>query len=101
MEMEKMTVDGVKIEYEKGLASDEVEGIVRTEIIAWQEKGKKLAKVELNIYRKNSVEIKSTEAAQVGQIKRVRRITGYLSNVENFNDAKKAECRDRLVHIEN
>ena len=41
--MEKMTVDGVKIEYEKGLASDEVEGIARTEIIAWQEKGKKLA----------------------------------------------------------
>ena len=45
--MEKMTVDGVKIEYEKGLASDEVEGIVRTEIIAWQEKGKKLAKVDV------------------------------------------------------
>ena len=99
--MEKMTVDGVKIEYEKGLASDEVEGIVRTEIIAWQEKGKKLAKVEINIYRGKSLEINSTEAAKKGQIKRVRRITGYLSNVENFNDAKKAECRDRLVHIEN
>ena len=101
MEMEKMTVDGVKIEYEKGLASDEVEGIVRTEIIAWQEKGKKLAKVEINIYRGKSLEINSTEAAKKGQIKRVRRITGYLSNVENFNDSKKAECRDRLVHFDN
>lgn len=31
-------------------------------------------------------------------VKRVRRITGYLSNVENFNAAKKAEARDRVVH---
>ncbi|MBO8168087.1 MAG: anaerobic ribonucleoside-triphosphate reductase [Thermoanaerobacteraceae bacterium] len=32
-------------------------------------------------------------------IKRVRRITGYLSVDENFNDAKRAELRDRVVHV--
>lgn len=31
-------------------------------------------------------------------IKRVRRITGYFSTVERFNDGKKAELYDRLVH---
>lgn len=29
---------------------------------------------------------------------RVRRITGYLSNVSRFNDAKRCELRDRVTH---
>lgn len=33
------------------------------------------------------------------KIKRIRRITGYFSRVENFNDAKKAELLDRVVHM--
>lgn len=32
-------------------------------------------------------------------IKRVRRITGYLSDVNNFNPAKRAEENDRVKHI--
>ena len=32
-------------------------------------------------------------------IKRVRRITGYLSDVNNFNPAKKSEEHDRVKHI--
>ncbi len=32
------------------------------------------------------------------EIKRVRRITGYLSTVDRFNDAKQAELRDRKFH---
>ncbi|MFA5881865.1 MAG: anaerobic ribonucleoside-triphosphate reductase, partial [Eubacteriales bacterium] len=32
------------------------------------------------------------------EIKRVRRITGYLSTVDRFNDAKQAELHDRLPH---
>ena len=32
------------------------------------------------------------------QIRRVRRITGYLSTVDRFNDAKQAELRDRSKH---
>lgn len=34
-------------------------------------------------------------------INRVRRITGYLSTIKNFNDAKKAEAHDRVKHIVN
>lgn len=29
---------------------------------------------------------------------RIRRITGYLSSVYSFNDAKKAELADRVKH---
>ena len=32
-------------------------------------------------------------------IVRVRRITGYLSNVKNFNAAKKSEQSDRVEHF--
>ena len=32
-------------------------------------------------------------------IVRVRRITGYLSNVKNFNAAKKIEQSDRVKHF--
>ena len=31
-------------------------------------------------------------------IRRIRRITGYLSTVDRFNDAKKAELADRHAH---
>ncbi|HBE76606.1 MAG TPA: anaerobic ribonucleoside triphosphate reductase, partial [Firmicutes bacterium] len=32
------------------------------------------------------------------QIRRIRRITGYLSTVDRFNDAKQAELKDRVKH---
>jgi anaerobic ribonucleoside-triphosphate reductase len=32
------------------------------------------------------------------RIRRIRRITGYLSTVDRFNDAKQAELRDRVKH---
>ncbi|MHB8158542.1 MAG: anaerobic ribonucleoside-triphosphate reductase, partial [Desulfocucumaceae bacterium] len=31
-------------------------------------------------------------------IRRVRRITGYLSTIDRFNDSKIAELKDRTVH---
>ena len=31
-------------------------------------------------------------------IRRIRRITGYLSSIDRFNDAKKAELKDRRPH---
>jgi ribonucleoside-triphosphate reductase len=34
-----------------------------------------------------------------GMISRVRRITGYLSTLDMFNDAKKAEERNRVTHM--
>ncbi|MDD4752669.1 MAG: anaerobic ribonucleoside-triphosphate reductase [Desulfitobacteriaceae bacterium] len=36
---------------------------------------------------------------QGGAIRRVRRITGYFSTVDRFNDAKIAELKDRVPHM--
>ena len=33
-----------------------------------------------------------------GVVRRVRRITGYLSDINNFNEAKTAELFDRYTH---
>ncbi|HBL36586.1 MAG TPA: anaerobic ribonucleoside-triphosphate reductase [Firmicutes bacterium] len=40
-------------------------------------------------------------SCQATNIRRVRRITGYLSTVDRFNDAKKAELKDRIAHLKN
>lgn len=37
--------------------------------------------------------------AKGGDISRVARITGYLAEEDNFNDAKKKEKRNRVKHI--
>lgn len=39
-------------------------------------------------------------APHYDSIVRVRRITGYLSTIPRFNDAKKEEERSRLKHIQ-
>jgi len=40
------------------------------------------------------------EYIQPHKIERIRRITGYISTtLDKFNDAKKAEVRDRVKHI--
>jgi predicted DNA-binding protein YlxM (UPF0122 family) len=41
------------------------------------------------------VEMEATQKTIV----RTRRITGYLSNLNNFNAAKKAEERERKAHV--
>lgn len=33
------------------------------------------------------------------KIERIKRITGYLSNLDNWNDGKRAEEKDRVKHI--
>lgn len=40
----------------------------------------------------------ATEVGDLG-IVRMRRITGYLSNLGNFGAAKRAEERDRITHV--
>lgn len=50
---------------------------------------------------KQSVSI-NLEDVQMGagvKFERIRRITGYLSELPNFNDAKQAEERDRVKHM--
>lgn len=61
----------------------------------WKDLDKELAKIELSIDG-DEVVITATERSPIS---RVRRITGYLSNMNNFNDAKAAELHNRVNHI--
>lgn len=74
---------------------DEVKYWVENEIEEWKKAGKEIAEISLFL-EANEVLI---EAVEKSPIKRVRRITDYLSNIENFNEAKRAECDDRMIHM--
>ncbi len=57
---------------------------------------KRLKTLEIKLCSETEVTI----IPQYDTINRVRRITGYLSNLPNFNDAKKAEANDRVKHMQ-
>lgn len=95
-ETKVMVWQGVKIEYHPKLTSDEVIHIVDGERKLWKEAGKEIAKIVLELEDGDIIKITSTEKSP---IRRVRRITGYLSDVENFNDAKQAELSQRYKHM--
>lgn len=86
----------MKIIADPRLYPKEVEMLVYDEVREWAKLGKEIATIELETDG-SEVVIQVTEKSP---IKRVRRITGYLSNIENFNEAKQAECRDRYKHAE-
>lgn len=89
-----MQIQGVNIVADAALSSQEIEQLAVTEIQEWAEMGKELASIQMNLEGEEVV----IQAIEKSPIRRVRRITGYLSNIENFNDAKRAECHDRYVH---
>lgn len=93
--MAHMTVNHVAVEYDPLLSMDEITSLVEDEIQRWQEKNKQIARVALTL-EGDCVVIAAVEKSP---IRRLRRITGYLSNVENFNDAKQDELRQRITHI--
>ena len=74
--------------------SVQVEQLVAEEKERFKQAGKELAKVEITS-NSHGITVKSYEKSQ---IKRVRRITGYMSTVDRFNAAKVDELNDRVVH---
>lgn len=87
-------VHHVAVEYDPLLSVTEMTAIVEEEIALWKARHKELARVLLTLDEENIV-IKAVEKSPV---RRVRRITGYLSNMENFNDAKQDELQARYKH---
>jgi hypothetical protein len=90
-----MYVNGVKVSADPALNNKEIVALVHDEIRLWNERNKTLGEVELSLDGE-SVIIRGREKSP---IRRVRRITGYLSTIDQFNDAKRAECKDREVHV--
>ena len=54
-----------------------------------------ISHIKITVIDDGNVDIEVTKG---GAVKRLRRITGYLSNIENFNPPKRAECLDRVAH---
>ena len=71
-----------------------VEQLVTEEKESFARQGKKIAKIILTDFE-SEIEIKSYEKSP---IRRVRRITGYLANTDNWGAAKLSELRDRVKH---
>lgn len=88
-------INQVVVTYDPELSMDEITAIVKEEVKLWGDKSKELARVEITLDGDDII-VKSVEKSPV---RRVRRITGYLSNMENFNDAKQEELSQRYKHM--
>ena len=88
-------INQVVVTYDPELSMDEITAIVKEEVKLWGDKSKELARVEVTLDGDDII-VKSVEKSPV---RRVRRITGYLSNIENFNDAKQEELSQRYKHM--
>lgn len=101
--MATVTVHGVKVEYDnnivfnKGEGWSELELLVQEEIGLWKQKHKELHAMQITLTPEGELEIKATEKSP---IRRIRRITGYLSTEDRFGDAKRQELWDRRDHME-
>ena len=84
---------GIHVIYPSDMTAEEAQVYADTEIQNWQDNwpDKTLYCVDLS-FDGDDVKISSRDRQP---IRRVRRITGYLSNLENFSDAKAAEVKAR------
>lgn len=89
-----MVVNGIQVIADPRLRQAEINQFIAEEKQLWNSRNKMLGQVELSI-EQDEVVVKAMEKSP---IRRVRRITGYLSSIDNFNDAKAAECADRTKH---
>ena len=87
-------VNDVLFSYPDEMNPKEAAAYLAEEKQLWRDKGKELGKMVLSL-EGDEVIINSFEKSP---IKRIRRITGYLSESSNFNSAKQAELDARVVH---
>lgn len=91
-----MVHNGIIVTTQDGIAPAQAQALVAEEASRWQARGKTLASIDLALEGDNVV----ITAVEKSPIRRVRRITGYLSTVDRFNDAKRAELHARVRHLQ-
>lgn len=87
-------IGGIKVNYDEGISKEELANYVNEEKEIYKTKGKTIASMEVKLDG-DEIEIASSEKSPIN---RVRRITGYLSTIDRFNDAKRAELTARVAH---
>ncbi|HWR38737.1 MAG TPA: anaerobic ribonucleoside-triphosphate reductase [Patescibacteria group bacterium] len=90
-----MIIDGICVEAQDGITEQEMQAIAMEERQIWARQGKEVAEIKLTL-EGDEIVIQSVEKSPIN---RVRRITGYLAPVHNFNASKKAELADRFNHM--
>ena len=86
----------MKIVTSEKLSQEELQKIVDEESAYWAEQKKELGEVHIRRDAENADLV--VTSYPISPITRIRRITGYLSNQNNFNAAKRAELADREKH---
>lgn len=90
-----MVHNGIPVTVQDGIAPAQAQALAAEETARWQARGKVLASIDLALDGEDIV----ITAVEKSPIRRVRRITGYLSTVDRFNDAKRAELFARVRHL--
>jgi anaerobic ribonucleoside-triphosphate reductase activating protein len=88
-------IDDIHVDYDERIEEHQIQQIVAEERIEWLAKGKTLGRVDLHIIG-DEIEVAAHERSP---IRRIRRLTGYLAEIDRFNDAKKFELVDRVNHL--
>jgi anaerobic ribonucleoside-triphosphate reductase activating protein len=91
-----MIIDGVTVEADVSIPQEVLVQEVANERVLWLAKNKVLGRIVFTIDKDGEIDV---VASSKEPIRRLRRITGYLSNVDNFNDAKKIEMEKRFIHF--
>lgn len=88
-------IEDVMVSHTGEVSLEEATMIVLEEKEIWAIKGKELARVYIGVDGEELV----VESVEKSPVKRVRRITGYLSNMTNFNQSKADEAAQRVAHM--
>jgi len=88
-------LDNVLLDFPSTMTEAEAVKHAKEEIELWHKQRKTIDQIHISI-EDNEIVIRAFEKSP---IRRVRRITGYLSDCNNFNDAKRAELADRIIHV--
>jgi hypothetical protein len=89
-----MLIKGITVTADPALGESEITALVDEELQLWHSADKNLGFIDFAVSGDEIV----VNAKEKSPIRRVRRITGYLSDLENFNEAKRDECVSRVVH---
>lgn len=94
----KQVVNGVTVESNFDCPKEEAEGYVRLYDV---DEHRKLKRLELTLVPNDTQDFLDVKAVYTRvPFDRIARITGYLvGTVDRFNDAKKAELKDRETHL--
>lgn len=92
-----MIYRGILVEKSKEISDLEASKIIEQNFDSQREelKNNNISRIEMRLDGDEIV----VRMIQRDPIIRIRRITGYLSAVSNFNDAKKAELEARTTHL--